>query len=57
MRTEEDIRIGRNRPAEDLERPVRDRGPAISRVQTADGHEPSATEYFTSMGDCPTGRP
>ncbi|MFG2611925.1 hypothetical protein [Streptomyces anulatus] len=40
-----------------LERPVRDRGPAISRARTADGHEPPAAEHFTSMGGCPTGRP
>ncbi|MFD4793426.1 hypothetical protein [Streptomyces anulatus] len=40
-----------------LERPVRDRGPAISRARTADGHELPAAEHFTSMGGCPTGRP
>ncbi|WP_137228034.1 methionyl-tRNA formyltransferase [Streptomyces sp. BPSDS2] len=35
----------------------RNRGLAITRVRTADGHELPATEYFTSMGGYLTGRP
>ncbi|MFE7337337.1 methionyl-tRNA formyltransferase [Streptomyces griseus] len=35
----------------------RNRGLAITRIRTADGHELPATEYFTSMGGYLTGRP
>lgn len=35
----------------------RNHGLAITRVRTEDGRELPATEYFTSMGGCPTGRP